>query len=500
MTKKWYFWVTALIITSIIVLWPLLRPGFYISDDGEWMIIRLTAFYQSLSQGQFPVRWLSRLNYSYGYPVANFLYPGFMYLGSLLHIMGLSYVASIKAIMISSVITTSIVLFFALKKRFNEFNSYIGTLGFLFAPYLSYDMFKRGSVGEILAFFPASLLLYGHMHKIRWLVPLAVAFIIISHNTLALLFLSVFFFVYIYDGKITKSIIPVLLGLGMSAFFWIPALIERSFVKFTTTPVSEPSHYFIGMENIVLLGIPTIIALVYTRRKTLFFIITVCSFLLTFALSELLWKYTLLQTYIQFPFRFLAIPALLGPLFIAELFQKIPKRKRYVYFIVFVCLWIVGIYSIQKNISYVNREEGFYTTNEATTTVQNEYMPKWVIKNPTIRPVSVVELVSGDAKVIPRTIATQNIDITVLANVATTIQINTIYYPGWGVTIDGMLTPVNHNNPMGLMWINVPQGSHRVVAQFRETIPRFFADIITVISIIMYVVSMRYLRNIHEKK
>ncbi|MBI5019227.1 hypothetical protein HZB58_03065 [Candidatus Gottesmanbacteria bacterium] len=69
-------WPVLLIgIALFAVLYPLMRPGFFVSDDGEWMIIRLSAFYQSLADGQFPVRYLGRLNNSYGYPVANFLYP-----------------------------------------------------------------------------------------------------------------------------------------------------------------------------------------------------------------------------------------------------------------------------------------------------------------------------------------------------------------------------------------------------------------------------------------
>ncbi|MEK7065711.1 MAG: hypothetical protein AAB961_01850, partial [Patescibacteria group bacterium] len=85
---RWYILV---ILVSLFVLWPLLRSGFYISDDGEWMVIRLSAFYQSLAEGQFPVRFLGRLNYSYGYPVANFLYPGFLYIGSILRFIGFSF-------------------------------------------------------------------------------------------------------------------------------------------------------------------------------------------------------------------------------------------------------------------------------------------------------------------------------------------------------------------------------------------------------------------------
>ena len=81
-----------------LILFPLVRPGFFVSDDGDWMIIRLSAFFASFREGQFPVRFLGRLNDSYGYPVANFLYPGFLYIGSFLHAMGLSFIDSVKAI------------------------------------------------------------------------------------------------------------------------------------------------------------------------------------------------------------------------------------------------------------------------------------------------------------------------------------------------------------------------------------------------------------------
>src|SRR3989344_8938078 len=62
-----------LIFVSLIALWPFFRKGFYTSHDGEWMIIRFTAFHQTLAAGQFPVRFVDRLNNNYGYPVLNFL-------------------------------------------------------------------------------------------------------------------------------------------------------------------------------------------------------------------------------------------------------------------------------------------------------------------------------------------------------------------------------------------------------------------------------------------
>ena len=116
----WYVWIIGIGVASSLILWPLLKRGFFISDDGEWMVIRLTAFFQSLKDGQFPVRYLNRLNNNYGYPVSNFLYPGFLYIGSLLRLLGFSYVNDIKIIFAVSVIGTAVCIYFWLKKHFDN--------------------------------------------------------------------------------------------------------------------------------------------------------------------------------------------------------------------------------------------------------------------------------------------------------------------------------------------------------------------------------------------
>ena len=95
--KKNFIWILLIILFSIPSIVALLHPGFFQSDDGEWMIIRFSAFHQALRDGQFPVRFLSRLNYGYGYPVADFLYPGFMYLGEIFKLLGFLKLEKVKA-------------------------------------------------------------------------------------------------------------------------------------------------------------------------------------------------------------------------------------------------------------------------------------------------------------------------------------------------------------------------------------------------------------------
>ena len=193
-------------VAVILVCFPLFRPGFFVSDDGGWMIIRLSAFYQSFREGEFPVRFLGRLNFGYGYPVANFLYPGFMYIGSVIHVLGLSFVNTVKIILGGSVLVGAVFTYLWLKKYFDEFASFIGALGFILAPYLLFDIYHRGSVGEVLALAVATIGLYSIAAKKKWLFGLAIPFLILAHNTLALLFIG-FYVLYITTSRILAAVL-----------------------------------------------------------------------------------------------------------------------------------------------------------------------------------------------------------------------------------------------------------------------------------------------------
>src|SRR6185437_5811390 len=112
MKKKELLIILLLLLFSVPAVLPLAHHGFFQTDDGEWMIIRLSAFYQAFHDGQFPVRFLQRLNFGYGYPIAEFLYSGSFYFGSLLYIMRFSFVNSIKITLGISLIGSAIFTYF----------------------------------------------------------------------------------------------------------------------------------------------------------------------------------------------------------------------------------------------------------------------------------------------------------------------------------------------------------------------------------------------------
>lgn len=487
---RWYP-LLVIILACLIVLFPLFKTGFPVTDDGDWMIIRLSAFFQSLRQGQFPVRFLGRLNLNYGYPVADFLYPGFLYIGSAFHVIGLSFIDSVKLVIVTSVIGAAVTVFLWLRRRFTAISALTGTLSLVFAPYITFDIFKRGSVGEILAVFAASLVFLAAESGNQVFMAAATAFLIVSHNTLALMFMTVFCFYLIASGKY-RYFWGMALGFLMSAFFWIPAIVERVYVRFDTVTVSNPFEYFASGTRIVLIPVTAVVAFLIPvifrkpgKEGKLDFFALMFSAVLFFAtpVSAPLWNIDAFSRLVQFPYRFLAIMLFAGAWITASLVDKWP-RWRIAVAALFVSAIILQWRITRVPVTIADKPDSFYSTNEATTTVADEYMPVWVKALPEKRPPEKVEFIKGFGTITHMRPGTDVMDFEIFSESDGEIRINKIYFPGWGVTVNGIPVPVSVVENDGVMSVPIRAGTSRVEADFRETPGRFAVDLISVGAIV----------------
>lgn len=483
-----------LLLCSIVLFLPFFRAGFIATDDGSWMIIRLSAFYQSLREGQFPVRFLGRLNYEYGYPVANFLYPGFLYIGSVLHFLGMSFIAAIKSIIGFSVFGASVFLYLWLRKFFRRTPATVAAVGFIFGPYVGYDIYQRGSVGEILAFLWVAMALWAIETGRKSWATIAFAMLVLSHNSLALLF-GVFIFSYLVaTGRLKAYSIPGMLAVGMSMFFWAPALYEQKYVQFASTTISDPRNYFVTFSTAWLMGFPALLAalLVWTEKpfikgKTFYILWYGFALMCAMPISVLLWRQEILASVFQFPFRFLAVTQIVGAWCIAAVLEM--RHKKMLGLLVILCLGFgMQFLFVRALVRLEHHPEEYYTTNEATTTIADEYFPRWVSQKPTKRPEQQVEFYQGAGTITPHAMTLSSVDFTVDVSEESIIQINTMYYPGMGVTLNNVLAPVDYRNPMGVMRVTIPQGTHRVVTGFRETVSRFVFDVVSVVCGLLFIV------------
>lgn len=488
-----------LVIFSLPALWGLLHPGFFVTDDGEWMIIRFSAFYQAFADGQIPVRLLHRLNFDYGYPVATFLYPGFMYAGIPFHLLKIGVVDTIKIIFGVSLIGTTVFTYFWLSHLFKQKSAaVVGALVSLYLPYHLYDVYTRGSVGEVFALLFVPFVLWMFERKNFFFVSIGVALLLIAHNSLAFLFLPVLFLYALVRKTFSfkKILLSFLFGFLLSAFFIFPAIFELQFTRFAQTVISDPTKYF---ADYALIGFGTLLLFVwlgslfiftkkfsseYLGLTRLFLVVTFLAVFLSFSWSEFIWK-IIPSSFIQFPFRLLSFLVVSVPFLAALLVYQTQKRLMRNSIIGIIILLSFGsswMYLQPKE--YFDKGEGYYVTNEATTTVQNEYLPLWVKDNPTQRSTQKVEFVKGEASIDQIIYNNKTISFVVKATEDTRVQINTLYWYGWDVFVDGKQVPLFTDNPKGVMQIDVSKGDHQVRVEFGETPLRLAADVVSIVSLI----------------
>lgn len=491
--KKFLF-IFLLIISTLPAIFFLFHPGFFQSDDGEWMIIRFSAFHQALRDGEFPVRWLGRLNYGYGYPVANFLYPGFMYLSEIPKVLGFGFVNSIKIIFGLSMVSSAIFTYLWLKKLFREFPAFFGALFYLYAPYHLYDLYKRGSVGEVLALAIAPFIFWSIEQKSLFWVSLGIAMLILSHNTLALLFLPIII-VYILIRKISSIrhyVLSIILGLSLSAFFWIPAVFDLQYTRFPQTPVSNWQDHFADISLIgpasILVGVLAFYYRFVKRRKSnifdMFFAFAVVAGFLSSPLSVFLWQ-ILPASFIQFPFRLLSIGIICISFLAAFILNQLKEQRMIIAGIFLLISIIISAFSYIKTEAFFNKGDFYYATNEDSTTVKNEYMPKWVKVIQEKRALAKVEIIKGEGLLANVIYRNNKVNLTSQMVNNGIIRVNTIYFPGWKAMVDGEQIAISYDNDKGAMDIPVDKGAHAVELTFKETPIRLAADGVSLVSFII---------------
>lgn len=472
---------------------PLFNKGFFQSDDGEWMVIRFASFYQTLRDGQFPVRYLSNLNYGYGYPIANFLYPGFMYLAVPIHLLGFGFVESIKIIFGLSMVGSAIFCYFWLSKLFDKFSAFVGAMFYLYTPYHLFDLYKRGSVGEILTLSVMPFVLWQIERKSLLWASLGIALLVISHNTLAVLFLGIIL-IYIglnlYISKSKKDLLRnylfmLMFGLGIASFFWIPAFFDLKYTIFSKIQVSQWGNYFSNLSQIgistvfvfaltIIFFVARIIRLSKHRLTALFLVIGILSLFFASPFSASLWN-SLPVAFIQFPFRFLSVTLICVAFLSAVLVNQLNDYKKIIAAVIFFALLGFSASPHIKPDVFFDKGDAYYSTNEDSTTVKNEYMPIWVKNNPKEHYKDKVEIINGTIMNLSTRPNSVGFDAT--SAETTKIIINTIYFPGWKVFVDTNNSIINHNNEKGVISIDMPAGIHRVTTYFFETPVRLASNI-----------------------
>lgn len=485
--------IIAVGLSSVGVL-SLAHSGFLLTDDGNSMVIRFSAFYEALRDGQFPVRFLHRLNYGFGYPVADFLYPLFMYIGIPIKAIGFSFVDTVKIIFVIGFLSGTFFSYLWLRKLFDEKSAFIGSVVYSLFPYHLFDIYKRGSVGEVLALGIVPFIFWA-IERNNWsLISLGYALLITAHNSLAIIFIPVIFLYHSLFKSLRDSVGSLILGLGLSAFFWIPALHDKQFTVFDTVRVSNYKEYFINSADIILFGVIFFVSLIFgifsyksKNKKLIFFLIlSVISLLLSLPISDLVWKVFPLSSIIQFPFRFVSLAILSTSFILAFVVYLYKSRTRSLFIVFLISLIFISARSFLVPQGTQTLPDAFYSTNQDSTTVKNEYMPKWVKKAPTQMYSSKVENLNGEEKINLESVSANKISFNTFLASSREIRVNTVYFPGWTAYVNGRKSNIIYND--GLINLSLEKGRNEVLIKFEETPVRVLANLVSIVSFLILVI------------
>ncbi len=525
-THKTKYFIIVILVT-LIGLWPFFRKGFFESHDGEWMIIRFTAFHQTLRSGQIPVRFVDRLNNNYGYPVLNFLYPLPFYFSELPKIVGFNFTNSIKITFVISTLMSTVIMFWALSQTFSKEASLAGSILYLFIPYRFVDLYVRGSLGENFAFAIVPLVL-GFILKLEkdneiFLAPLAlsIALLILSHNVIAALFIPVFLVLILLKVKSKiKALLSVIAGVAISTFFWLPAIYDLQFVKYSQVKISQISEHLVSFGDLILprwgygprpqttsglstqIGLVAIIVILTTayllikkRKKSkvawfLIILIFVSGFLMTKA-SSWFWQNMPYVDVTQFPWRLLSVIVFASAFLTAKL-VSLAKDNKFLVFFIIVASFITTIFYTKPS-NFIERPDSFYSTNESTTTVQDEYMPIWVKDKPQGRANQKIEV--ANATLSQEIIKPTKYQSVVNAKKDTDVTVNSVYFPGWQAAIDGKPAAINYQNRNGLIDFKLPNGVHKVIIEYKNSGIHLVSEVISILALILTGIYFIYIRS-----
>ncbi len=527
-------------LLSIFFSFSLFHSGLPPTHDGEYHVVRFHEFDKSLKGGEWYPRWAPDLNQGFGIPLFNYSYPLPNYISSFLHIFGPSFIDIFKIELYLSILLSGIFFYLWTKRFFGTLGALVCASFYMFSPYHIVDIFIRGSVGEAwaLSFYPAvlwTLTEYRYRKTSRYLLLSVLFFVltILSHNILALQFLPFLFSYGILLSFLEKNklhflkqfIIILLLGVGISSIFWVPALFEKQYVVglqiyevtnhfpdlyellvptwgsgFFTSEAENRMSVQIGIANLVAFFLSVILIFVYVIKKDkehikllAFFIIWFMLLLfLMLSVSKPLWLIIPFMNYFQFPWRFLGISILCLSFLSGSFFGIVSQKSKTVFvnggiIILFIFLFSLPIiFSIGyiKIPYYLERKDSYYITRsnfiDGTNSVGNAFNTRW-FDTGLKRQKGKIVIIKGNGRITKEKIQSSSYMLNTQSSDALTLQVNTAYFPGWEATVDGKNTQISQKR--GIMHISVPSGNHIVSIRFEDTLIRKISLLFTIGSI-----------------
>jgi hypothetical protein len=525
--------VALLLLIALPALWPFVQMGLTLSADGMLHVLRtaLLATYQQ--EGIFYPRWMPDLVLGYGYPLLSFYGPATYFAASFFVQLGADPALALLLTFVAMLLLAgagAYLLVFDLAGDTGGVGDWqrraaamVGAVAYLYAPYLLINVYARGAVAEVGAQMLLPWILW-FLRRIFYAAnptvyalgfALSTALLAVTHN-ISLLFMPPMIVLYglavIWQARnlpwpLRSRIVAALLAgaaaLGVSAFFWLPLLLERGNLAATAFAIaaryvgentwtwsnfldfSLPFEYStaipfqLGIVQVILAVTGFVLAPRRTAEWWALLAIALAACLMISAWALPLWMKSDVLLIAQFPWRLLAVASLPLAIFPAG----IVLRTRPPWAALATSLALIGVIVASQrptttaftpllnqpvSIGRPATAQFEFQTNAFGTSSSSEFLPRWAGPN-----------LFGDAE--ERAAESPRPDIhlefgstlAMAATVTTTapvdLTITNFYFPGWSATIDGQPVELRPDPARGMQMLTVPAGSHRIVVTMPGT-------------------------------
>ncbi len=516
------------------------------SPDGLLHLYRLVALDHAIQQGDLWPRYVPGLIFGYGAPVFNYYAPLSLYPLEALHLLGLRFVDALLVGMMLAAVFGALGAWALGRAWGGPAAGLISAVAYGYAPYILYDWPRRGAVAEFAALAILPWLLWSFWRLAErgrrrdlWLAALALAALILTHNITALytmpllLIYGAYLWWHAPDPRraFVRLGLAALVGIGLTTFFWLPALAESRYVHiervtyavsnldFHTNFQSLPETFSPPLTADLTqlhppvprpLGWPQIAlalaggALLVTRagrnqdehRRLRGWLLLSAGLIigliaLTTRASTPIWETLPLMHYLQFPWRLLGpaslLLALMAGIGAAQVARRIlwaPGQMAWMglcaaLLIGYALPWLYGAYLPDPPAQGIVDAQNFEReTGWLAGTAAGEYVPIWTTDLPD--PDRLLGLYAqGD--VIPRLQPSPDVTVRAASWQAmgaalriealrdTRLTFDWLYFPGWWARIDGEPAPIVITWPTGLIGLHVPAGAHDLELGFGPT-------------------------------
>lgn len=531
------------LLATVLAALPTFQPKMMSGHDAEMYLPRNVEFYAGLSAGQLFPRWAPDFDYGYGEPFFSFSPPVIYYLSAMFHALGFGFVEAANHAAFALLLLGALGMYALAAEFFGPLGGLVSAVAYVFAPYVLVALYVRGALSDFSAFAFIPFVFWGLYRFTRRgrfgglsVGAGALALLLLSSNPVALITLPAVAALpclvawAMRDWRpLARGVACVALGLGLAAFFWAPALLERDFVQvsrllegyfqygdhfvYPQQLVSSPWGYglsvagpddgmsfAIGPVHLLLAG--AAVLLVWPLRRVsrqaqlgvAFFLgVLVVAAVLSTGLSAAVWERVALLQYLEFPWRFLSLVAVATAFLCGLPLLLIPRERRWLRAgaaaALIAALCLLGFPHARPeaflDVTAADYAPAAMVAQGVRVNSRREFMPVWVSQRPTEPAEAEAVLLTGEGTLTPLQRSAPDLAWQMTLTTPARVQVNTFYFPGWTLYVDGARRPIEFDNREGVMEFTLERGTHDVGLVFEDTPVRRGSALVSLLSALM---------------